>query len=165
MKENARQKKILELLSSGPAQTQEEIVNYLQREGFSVTQATVSRDLQKLNLNKVSEKGKKSVYKIDESSANGVLTEDIRKMPEDTRRLLRVLKEGFSHADVAQNILVIKTASGMAMAVAAALDSLHFKEIVGSIAGDDTIFCVAKTGEEAVLLRKRIQDIIKTALA
>ena len=165
MKENARQKKILELLSSGPAQTQEEIVNYLQREGFSVTQATVSRDLQKLNLNKVSEKGKKSVYKIDERSANGVLTEDIRKMPEDTRRLLRVLKEGFSHADVAQNILVIKTASGMAMAVAAALDSLHFKEIVGSIAGDDTIFCVAKTGEEAVLLRKRIQDIIKTALA
>ena len=165
MKENARQKKILELLSSGPAQTQEEIVNYLQKEGFSVTQATVSRDLQKLNLTKVSEKGKKSVYKIDESSASGVLTEDIRKMPEDTRRLLRVLKEGFSHADVAQNILVIKTASGMAMAVAAALDSLHFKEIVGSIAGDDTIFCVAKTGEEAVLLRKRIQDIIKTALA
>ena len=165
MKENARQKKILELLSSGPAQTQEEIVNYLQREGFSVTQATVSRDLQKLNLNKVSEKGKKSVYKIDEGRASGGLSEDIRKMPEDTRRLLRVLKEGFSHADVAQNILVIKTASGMAMAVAAALDSLHFKEIVGSIAGDDTIFCVAKTGDEAVLLRNRIQDIIKTALA
>ncbi|MBR5347939.1 MAG: arginine repressor [Lachnospiraceae bacterium] len=164
MKENARQKKILELLSSGPAQTQEEIVNYLQREGFSVTQATVSRDLQKLNLSKVSEKGKKSVYKIDERLSADVLSEDIKKMPEDMRRLLRVLKEGFSHADVAQNILVIKTASGMAMAVAAALDSLHFKEIVGSIAGDDTIFCVAKTGDEAVLLRKRIQDIIKTAL-
>lgn len=164
MKENARQKKILELLSSGPAQTQVEIVNYLHKEGFSVTQATVSRDLQKLKLNKVSEKGKKSVYKIDDSRRNIGFTDDIKKMPEQMRRLLRVLTEGYSHADVAQNILVIKTASGMAMAVAAALDSLHFEEIVGSIAGDDTIFCVAKTGEEAVLLQKRIQEIIKTAL-
>ncbi|MBO7514045.1 MAG: arginine repressor [Lachnospiraceae bacterium] len=164
MKENARQKKILELLSSGTAQTQEEIVNYLHKEGFSVTQATVSRDLQKLNLNKVSEKGKKSVYKIDESRRNIGFADDIKKMPDQMRRLLRVLTEGYSHADVAQNILVIKTASGMAMAVAAALDSLHFEEIVGSIAGDDTIFCVAKTGEEAVLLQKRIQEIIKTAL-
>lgn len=164
MKENARQKKILELLSSGPAQTQEEIVLHLQNEGFSVTQATVSRDLQKLNLYKVSEKGKKSVYKLNESYLNNDNTEDIKKMPENMRRLLRVLTEGFSHADVAQNILVIKTAPGMAMAVAAALDSLHFKEIVGSIAGDDTIFCVAKTNDEAVILQKRIQDIIKSAM-
>ena len=165
MKENARQKKILELLSSGPAQTQEEIVLYLQNEGFSVTQATVSRDLQKLNLNKVSEKGKKSVYKLDESRLYYENTEDFKKMPDSMRRLLRVLTEGFSHADVAQNILVIKTAPGMAMTVAAALDSLHYKEIVGSIAGDDTIFCVAKTNEEAILLQKRIQDIIKTTMA
>ena len=114
MKENARQKKILELLSSGPAQTQEEIVLYLQNEGFSVTQATVSRDLQILNLYKVSEKGKKSVYKLNESHLPGDNTEDIKKMPENMRRLLRVLTEGFSHADVAQNILVIIIKSAMA---------------------------------------------------
>jgi len=164
MKENARQKKILELLASGPAQTQEEIVNHLREEGYFVTQATVSRDLQKLNLYKMSEKGKKSVYKLDSSRSGLNVSDDLKKMPDSSRRLLRVLTEGFSHADVAQNILVIKTASGMAMAVAAALDSLHFHEIVGSIAGDDTIFCVAKTGDEAVLLKNRIEGIVKTAL-
>lgn len=83
---------------------------------------------------------------------------------EDSRHLedkyIRVLKDGFSSMDMAQNILVVKTVSGMAMAVAAAIDAMHFREIVGSIAGDDTIMMAVRTVEDTEKLMGRIRELL-----
>ena len=76
-------------------------------------------------------------------------------------KYLRVLNDGFVSIDMAQNILVIKTVSGMAMAVAAAIDSMHFAEIVGTIAGDDTIMMAVRTVEDTKLLLEKISQLIK----
>ncbi len=76
-------------------------------------------------------------------------------------RLLRILKDGFLSVDMAQNLLVIKTVSGMAMAVAAALDALKWQEIVGSIAGDDTIFCAVRSAEEAYQVMNKLRKTVK----
>ena len=75
-------------------------------------------------------------------------------------KYIRVLRDGFISMDMAQNILVIKTVSGMAMAVAAALDAMDCNEIVGSIAGDDTIMCAVRTVDDTVALMKRLRKII-----
>lgn len=76
-------------------------------------------------------------------------------------KYIRVLKAGYVSMDMAQNILVIKTVSGMAMAVAAALDALKFSELVGCIAGDDTIFAAVRSVEETRALMERIQGLVK----
>ena len=75
-------------------------------------------------------------------------------------KYIRVLKDGYLSMDMAQNILVIKTVSGMAMAVAAALDALHFQEIVGCIAGDDTIMCAVRSVDDTILVMDKISKLI-----
>ena len=77
-----------------------------------------------------------------------------------SEKYIRVLREGYLSMDMAQNILVIKTVSGMAMAVAAALDALKFSEVVGCIAGDDTIMCVVKTSEQAPGVVQKLGGIL-----
>ncbi len=144
-----RQDKILELIEKYEITTQEELAERLNREGFSVTQATVSRDIRELHLSKV-------------------LSEDGRQryaaMPgkEDTvaGRYMDAFRAGFVSMDMAQNILVIRTASGMAGAVAAALDAMNFTEIVGSIAGDDTIMCAIRSVEETRVLMEKIRRML-----
>ena len=106
-----RHKKILELIDRYEIGTQEELAKILNDEGYNVTQATVSRDIRELNLSKVSVDGKRTRY--------ATLTKD---KPVASDKFLTVLKEGFVSMDMAQNILVIKTAPGMAMAVCAAID-------------------------------------------
>ena len=135
---NKRHDKIIEIIAQHVVETQEQLVTYLRQAGFDITQATVSRDIRKLKLSKqITEDGRqKYVY----SSA------DPETMQE---KYVSVLKAGFVSMDVAQNMLVIKTVSGMAMALATAIDALKFKEIVGCIAGDDTIMIAIKTSEEA----------------
>ena len=145
-----RHKKILELIDRYEIGTQEELAKILNDEGYNVTQATVSRDIRELNLSKVSVDGKRTRY--------ATLTKD---KPVASDKFLTVLKEGFVSMDMAQNILVIKTVSGMAMAVAAALDAMNFHELVGTIAGDDTIMCVIRTIEDTRLIMDKIQKIIK----
>ena len=130
-----RHKKILELVDKYDIGTQEELAKILNEEGYNVTQATVSRDIRELNLSKVSVDGKRTRY--------ATLMKD---KPVSGDKFIRVLREAYVSMDMAQNILVIKTAPGMAMAVCAALDALEWNEIVGSIAGDDTIFIVIKEG-------------------
>ena len=76
-------------------------------------------------------------------------------------KYIRVLREGFVSMDVAQNILVVKTVEGMAMAVAAALDNLQFDEIAGCIAGDDTIFCAIRSAEETVFVRDKLKIMLQ----
>ena len=145
-----RQQRILELIQMHDIEKQEELVQMLCEDGFDVTQATVSRDIRELNLSKVSVDGKRTRY--------ATLSKD---KPVASDKFLTVLKEGFVSMDMAQNILVIKTAPGMAMAVCAAIDALEWNEIVGSIAGDDTIMCAVRTVNDTLLVMNKIKKLIK----
>ena len=145
-----RHRKIVEIIEKRDVETQEELAGYLKEAGFTVTQATVSRDIRELKLSKVPTGGGKQKYVI--------LRQDDSHMGD---KYIRVLRDGFVSMDMAQNILVIKTVSGMAMAVAAALDALNWKEILGSIAGDDTVMCVARDNEQAQSVAERLKGILK----
>ena len=144
-----RQTKILELIKKYEIETQEDLSAYLEKDGFQVTQATVSRDIRELKLTKVSLGNGKQKY--------AVLSHDDAHLAD---KYIRVLKNGFISMDNAQNILVIKTVSGMAMAVAAAVDAMKLKEIVGSIAGDDTIMVAVRTTEETKVVMEKIREIL-----
>ena len=148
----SRHAKIIELISQYDIETQEELAEYLNRAGFKVTQATVSRDIRDLKLTKVSVNGGKQKY--------------ILHRPEEGMRekYIRVLKDGYVSMDMAQNILVIKTVSGMAMAVAAALDAMKWNEVVGCIAGDDTIMCAIRTTEDTVAVMEKIRKIVSKGI-
>ena len=145
-----RQSKIIEIIQKNEVETQEELSEYLVREGYSVTQATVSRDIRELKLTKISMNNGRQKYAI------------LNDAPDDmSQKYARILRDGFVSMDMAQNILVIKTVSGMANAVCAALDSMQMKEIVGSIAGDDTIMCAIRTVEDTTALMKKIRKIVE----
>ena len=145
----ARHKKILELIRDNEVTTQEELASLLIDSNYIVTQATVSRDIKELGLTKMSINGSTSKY---------VAIENNEKTIND--KLLEILKAGFVSMDHAQNILVVKTVSGMAMAVAAALDALKWDEIVGSIAGDDTIMCAIRTNDDVIKVMDKLENII-----
>ena len=136
-----RQSKILELIRENDIETQEMLADLLNKAGFNVTQATVSRDIRELKLTKATMQSGKQKYVATAKESSFV-----------TERLNRVFRDGIVSIDYAQNIVVIKTLIGMAMAVAAALDSMENSEIMGTIAGDDTIFCVVKNESRAVKL-------------
>ena len=142
-----RQAKILELIQKKDVETQEELSAYLEKEGFQVTQATVSRDIRELKLTKISTDNGRQKY--------AVITDADSNMME---KYARVLREGFLSVDAAENIVVIKTVSGMAGAVAAAVDAMRMQEIVGSLAGDDTILCVIRTSDDAVHIMKKLRN-------
>ena len=148
-----RQAKILELIQKKDVETQEELSAYLEKEGFQVTQATVSRDIRELKLTKISTDNGRQKY--------AVITDADSNMME---KYARVLREGFLSVDAAENIVVIKTVSGMAGgagAVAAAVDAMRMQEIVGSLAGDDTILCVIRTSDDAVHIMKKLRKIVE----
>ncbi len=134
-----RQSKILELIGRYEIETQEELGKRLHASGFPVTQATISRDIRELSLTKVSGKDGKPKYAVMEYGGE--------KTPVFSDRYARVLQDGMVSISQADNLVVVKTVSGMAMAVAAAIDALGLEEIVGSIAGDDTIMCAVRTAE------------------
>lgn len=145
-----RQRKIIELIANYDIETQEELAAKLVENGFNVTQATISRDIRELNLTKIATKGGKQKYAVQSSS-------DIVS----NSKYMRVLNDGIITMDTAGNILVVKTVSGMAMAVAAALDAMQIKEILGCIAGDDTIMCVVKHAEETDRVKEHIESFIR----
>ena len=143
-----RQEKILELISEYDISTQEELTSMLNALGYKTTQATVSRDIKSLQLKKApSKNGQKYIY------TGGTHT--------SRDKYLRIFSEGMTGMDQAANIVVIKTISGTAMAVAAALDELKMDEIVGSIAGDDTIMCACRSELEASGLISNINQLLK----
>lgn len=148
MKEK-RHAKILELIRSRDVGTQEEICELLNQAGFKVTQATVSRDIRELKLTKVSTNAGRQKYISLTDTGSGI-----------NEKFARVFRDGVVSIEMAQNILVIKTVSGMAMAVAAALDSMDCREIVGSIAGDDTIMCAVRTVDDTVVLSRRLKRLL-----
>lgn len=145
-----RHKRIIEIIENHDVETQEELASYLKKAGYEVTQATVSRDIRELKLSKVPTGAGKQKYVV--------LKRDDSQLGD---KYIRVLRDGFVSMDMAQNILVVKTVSGMAMAVAAALDAMKFKEIVGSIAGDDTIMMAVRTVEETKVLMDKIRDMLE----
>lgn len=145
-----RQTKILELIRNNDIETQEELQAYLVKDGFAVTQATVSRDIREMKLSKISTNAGRQKYVALSDN-----TEDL------SEKYVRVLKDGFVSMDMAQNILVIKTVSGMAGAVCASIDAMNIHEIVGSIAGDDTIMCAIRTTEDTVSIMKKLRRIIE----
>ncbi len=143
-----RHSKIVELIGKYEIETQEELAERLNQAGFRVTQATVSRDIRELKLTKVSTGSGRQRYMVMHSQET--LSE----------KYIRVLKDGYLSMDMAQNILVIRTVSGMAMAVAAALDAIHFQEIVGCIAGDDTIMCAVRSADDTILVMDKIRKLM-----
>ena len=116
MKTN-RQSKIIEIIQKNEVETQDELSALLEKDGFRVTQATVSRDIRELKLTKIPTAGGRQKYAV------------ITDAPENlSKKYERVLREGFLSMDMAQNILVIKTVSGMASAVCAAIDAMKMRE-------------------------------------
>ena len=142
-----RQSKILELIREYEVETQEMLADLLVEQGFNVTQATVSRDIRELKLSKVPIENGRQKY-IAVAGEQSIITE----------KFARVFKEGVVSLDYAGNIIVIKTLTGMAMAVAAALDSMDNSEIMGCIAGDDTIFCVVRSEQKATELIEKLRN-------
>ncbi len=145
-----RHSKIVELIGKYEIETQEELAERLNHAGYRVTQATVSRDIRELKLSKVQSENGKQHYVVLQNQ--GAFSE----------KYIRILRDGFLSMDMAQNILVIKTVSGMAMAVAAALDAIHFHEIVGCIAGDDTIMCAVRSVDDTILVMDKIRKLIES---
>ena len=145
-----RHEVVVDLINKYDIETQEELAAYLKEEGFEVTQATVSRDIRELKLSKIATGNGKQKYII--------LKNDDSHLGD---KYIRVLRDGFVSMNMAQNILVIKTVQGMAMAVAAALDAMKFPEIVGCIAGDDTIMAAIKSTDETEVVIDKINEILE----
>lgn len=143
-----RHSKIVELIGKYEIETQEELAEYLNQEGYNVTQATVSRDIRELKLSKIQIEGGRQKYAV------------FHPQTAFNDKYIRILHDSYMSMDMAQNILVIKTVSGMAMAVGAALDSLHFPELVGCIAGDDTVMCAVRTVDDTIVLMDKIKKLI-----
>lgn len=144
-----RHEMIVELVEKENIETQEELAERLREAGYGVTQATVSRDIRELKLSKIATAHGRQKYII--------LQRDDVQISE---KYTRVLRDGLLSMDRAQNILVIRTVSGMAMAVAAAIDALKLKEIVGCIAGDDTIFAAIRTEEDTINVMDKLRYVL-----
>ena len=145
---NARQTASTELIMTQKVSTQEELTRLVKKAGFTATQATISRDIKELGITKQTMSDGTVAYSITDKLINTA--------PE---RLLSVLSNSLTGISVAMNILVIKTLPGMAQAAAFALDSLDNPEIVGTIAGDDTIFVATRGESQATSLAKEIKEI------
>ena len=145
-----RHSKIISMISQYDIETQEELAEKLNENGFQVTQATISRDIRELKLTKIAKPGGGSKYAV---------LQNVNQ--EMSQKYISVLKNSFQSMDLAQNILVIKTVSGMASAVGAAVDAIKLSEIIGSIAGDDTLMCVIRTEEDAVNIMNKLRKIVE----
>jgi transcriptional regulator of arginine metabolism len=145
-----RQSKILELISRFDIYTQDELADRLGKNGFAATQATISRDIKELKLLKVPAQNGQYKYASanhDEDKANA--------------KFLNILNETVTTIQTAKNLIVVKTYSGMANAAAAAIDDINFPEVIGSIAGDDTIFLAFANDENAEIIAQRLGKMIR----
>ncbi|MFU0828902.1 MAG: Arginine repressor [Lachnoclostridium sp.] len=146
-----RQSKIIELITKNDIETQEELADLLNKAGYNVTQATISRDIRELKLTKVALEDGRQKYIVLNNAEPGL-----------NEKYVRVLRDGFVSMDMSVNIIVVKTVAGMAMAVAAALDALHIQGIIGCIAGDDTVLCVIKDPDETLMVMEKLNKLINS---
>lgn len=142
----SRQARILDIIEKNVVTTQEELTQRLKEDGFEATQATVSRDIRELKLTKTTD---------DMGNYKYIAT----SRPSDDRetKYLKILKEATVSIKPASNLIVIKTFAGMANAACAAIDALEWQEIIGSLAGDDTIFIACESKESAEHVKTRIE--------
>lgn len=146
----SRHSKIIEIIENNIIETQDELVEKLKEKGMDVTQATISRDIKELKLIKVMADDGKYKYAIFSNENNSI-----------SGKLLNILKDAFLSCDYANNIVVVKTLPGMAQAVGEAVDSLKWDEIVGTIAGDNTIMVVCRAEKFAERLVNKFYKITK----
>lgn len=145
-----RQMKILELINSQAVETQEELAELLSRNGFDVTQATVSRDIKELRLIKVPSGQDRYRYALPPELPKGSIEP----------RLRRIFRESVISMDSSENLIVIKSLPGSAQAVGSAVDSLDWEDILGSVAGDDTILVVVKNKERVAEVLKGFEQLM-----
>lgn len=146
-----RQEKILEIISNNNVTTQGNLMDLLEQNGFTATQATLSRDMRELRLVKVM--GENGLYKYAVPSNE--------KVTELGTKFRSIFAEAVIGVDYAFHIVVLKCHTGMANAACAALDNMKIRDIVGSIAGDDTIFILLRTEQQALKFVSEIKQIIK----
>ena len=151
---SSRQEKILELITQYDISTQEELTAKVKAAGFEATQATCSRDIKELGIIKITMPDKTTKYAVLDR------TGDVAP-----GRLLAVFANSLISVQSAMNMLVIKTLHGMAQAAASALDSMHLEDVVGTIAGDDTVFACATGPNEAQALVVTIRDMMESGAA
>ncbi len=145
-----RHAKILEILDQHAIETQEELAEKLKEAGFDITQATISRDIKEMKLVKMMDASGRYRYSKYRDEAVPV-----------NERMMNVFREAVTHIDYAGNIVVVKTLSGMAHAAAVTVDLTEWSEIVGCLAGDDTIFILLKTEQTAMELVSNLKKYIK----
>jgi transcriptional regulator of arginine metabolism len=145
MNKTARHKAILELLEDGPVQSQDVLQHNLERRGFEVGQATLSRDIHELKL----VKGPEGYIRARDTTVQETMLPSVMHL---AYQFIVGIRE-------AQNLLVIKTTIGSAQPVAAGLDSSHWPEVVGTVAGDDTVLVIAATKKQAHALARRIREL------
>ena len=146
---NTRHSRILEIISENVIETQDDLIESLRESGYAVTQATVSRDIKQLGLVKTATKDGGYKYTVAKNDSAG-----------NENKLKNIMLQTITSAQHAGNIVVVKTYPGMATAAAAAVDSLAGETILGSIAGDDTIFIVVRNEEDGAGFTQYIKDII-----
>ena len=146
-----RQNEIIEIITSSDIETQEELASALRERGYQVTQATVSRDIRELHLIKAASKS--GGYKY---------AKPVRHEVAVSERLTRILTDSLVHVEPAGNMVVVRTLSGSANVAAEALDNLGWQEIVGTIAGDNTIFVATKSDVDSEMLTHRIRQMTES---
>lgn len=144
-----RHNEIVKIISSYNIETQDDLIKRLNSSGFNVTQATVSRDIRELKLTKVPTGDNSYKYALPSHDSHKYIT-----------KYQYIVRETIISVDCACNMIVLKTLSGMAQAAAAAIDAMGWNEIVGSIAGDDTIFVVMRSAEKAAEYTENFKNIL-----
>ena len=147
---NARQTAILSIIEQYDIETQEELAGKLREMGIVVTQATVSRDIKELRLLKVLSGSGGYKYATADKAEHGL-----------SERFVRMFRDSVLSINFAGNIVVVKTLAGSANAAAEAIDSMHLPEILGTMAGDNTILVIVQNEAEAAQAVKRFQDMLK----
>ena len=145
-----RQVAILEIIEKQDIETQEELADALRKRGIAVTQATVSRDIKELRLLKVLTPSGAYKYATADKAENGL-----------SERFMRMLAESVLSVTFANNLIVVKTLNGSANVAAEALDSFHWQEVLGTLAGDNTVLLIIRSNEEVNAVVARIQEMMK----
>jgi len=143
-----RHAKILEIIMNRDIETQEELTQALKKNGMTVTQATVSRDIKELRL--IKQMSRTGRYKYASLASQDAMLTD---------RLVRLFKESIVSLDHAGNMVVLRTIPAAAQAAASAIDAANFDEVVGTIAGDDTIFVVVREADQAEEVQERFRKL------
>ncbi|MBO8168228.1 MAG: arginine repressor [Thermoanaerobacteraceae bacterium] len=145
-----RQRKILELIDKYDIETQDELVTALRKEGFEVTQATVSRDIKELGLVKIPA-GNNAYHYGRPQEQRGTNYE---------RRLRRMFRDSVVSIDHSENLILVRTLPGTANAVASCIDNVVWEEVIGTVAGDDTILVIVKPKEAVPAVLERMNNLL-----